>query len=131
MGFPGGSAVKNMPIMQKMHPGDAGSIPGSGRSPGDGNGNPFHYSSMGNPGSERSPGEGNGNPFHYSCMGNPIDRVAWQATVHGVAKELDIINAIHYINKLKKKHHIRYHRIFKIQISTLGRDGPHKFPSTF
>ena len=109
MGFPGGSAVKNMPIMQKMHPGDAGSIPGSGR----------------------SPGEGNGNPFHYSSMGNPIDRVAWQATVHGVAKELDIINAIHYINKLKKKHHIRYHRIFKIQISTLGRDGPHKFPSTF
>ena len=32
------------------------------------------------------PGEGNGNPFQYSCLGNPMDRGAWQATVHGVAK---------------------------------------------
>ena len=38
------------------------------------------------PGSERSPGKGNGNPLQYSCLGNPIDRGAWQATVHGVAK---------------------------------------------
>ena len=44
--------------------GDAGSIPGLGR----------------------SPGEGNGNPFQYSCLENPIDKRAWQATVHGVAK---------------------------------------------
>ena len=35
-------------------------------------------------------GEGNGNPFQYSCLGNPMDRGAWQATVHGVAKELDM-----------------------------------------
>ena len=42
------------------------------------------------PGSERSPGEGNGNPFQYSCLGNPVDRGAWQATVHGVTKELDM-----------------------------------------
>ena len=35
-------------------------------------------------GSGRSPGEGNGNPFHYSCLENPMDRRAWQATVHGV-----------------------------------------------
>ena len=41
------------------------------------------------PGSERFPGEGNGNPLQYSCLGNPIDRRAWQATVHEVAKELD------------------------------------------
>ena len=34
----------------------------------------------------RSPGEGNGNPLQYSCLENPIDRGAWQATVHGVAK---------------------------------------------
>ena len=34
------------------------------------------------------PGEGNGNPFQYSCLGNPMDRGAWQATVHGVAKSL-------------------------------------------
>ena len=57
MGFPGGSAVQSMPITQEMQAGDSGSIPGSGR----------------------SPGEGNGNPFHYSCKGNPTDRVAWQS----------------------------------------------------
>ena len=36
------------------------------------------------PGSGRSAGEGNGNPFQYSCLGNPMDRGAWQATVHRV-----------------------------------------------
>ena len=41
------------------------------------------------PGSGRSPGEGNGNSLQYSCLGNPMDVGAWQATVHGVAKELD------------------------------------------
>ena len=34
----------------------------------------------------RSPEEGNGNPFHYSHLGNPMDREAWRATVHGVAR---------------------------------------------
>ena len=34
----------------------------------------------------RSPGEGNGNPLQCSCLGNPMDRGAWQAAVHGVAK---------------------------------------------
>ena len=38
------------------------------------------------PGSGRSTGEGNGNPLQYSCLGNPMDRVAWWATVHGVTK---------------------------------------------
>ena len=38
------------------------------------------------PGSGRFPGEGNGNPLQYSCLENPIDRWAWRATVHGVAK---------------------------------------------
>ena len=38
------------------------------------------------PGSGRSPGEGNGNPLQYSCLENPIDRGAWRAIVHGVAK---------------------------------------------
>ena len=37
------------------------------------------------PGSGRSPGEGNGNPLQYSCLENPMDREAWGATVHGVA----------------------------------------------
>ena len=38
------------------------------------------------PGSGRSPGEGNGNPLQYSCLENPMDRGAWWATVHGAAK---------------------------------------------
>ena len=42
------------------------------------------------PGSGRSPGEGNGNLLQYSCLENPMDRGAWRAIVHGVAKESDI-----------------------------------------
>ena len=64
MGFPGVSVVKNPPA----DTGDAGSIPGLGR----------------------SPGEGNGNLLQYSCLGNHMDRGAWMATVHGVAKEPDM-----------------------------------------
>ena len=63
MSFPGSSIVKNLPAKA----GDTDSIPGSGR----------------------SPGEGNGNPLQYSCLGNPVDRGAWLATVHRVTKELD------------------------------------------
>ena len=58
--FPGGSVVKNLPV----NAGNVGSISGSGK----------------------SPGEGNGNPLQYSHLGNPMDRAAWQATVHGVEK---------------------------------------------
>ena len=61
MGFPGGSVVKNLPA----NPGDMGLIPESGK----------------------SPGEGNGNPLQYSCLGNSMDRRAWWAIVHGVSKE--------------------------------------------
>ena len=63
MDFPGGSVVKNPPA-KKGAAADTGSVPGSGR----------------------SPGEGNGNPLQYSCLENPLDRGAWWATVHGVAK---------------------------------------------
>ena len=38
------------------------------------------------PGLGKSPGDGNGNPLQYSCLENPMDRGAWWATVHGVAK---------------------------------------------
>ena len=41
------------------------------------------------PGSGRASGEENGNTLQYSCLGNPLDRGAWWATVHVVAKELD------------------------------------------
>ena len=58
--FPGGSDSK----ASAYNAGDPGSIPGSGR----------------------SSGEGNGNPLQYSCLENPLERGAWQATVHGVAK---------------------------------------------
>ena len=66
MGFPGGSAVENLPA----NSGDAGSIPGSGR----------------------SPGERNGKLLQYSCLGNPMDRGAWQATVHGVTNSQTRLN---------------------------------------
>ena len=56
--FPGGSVVKN----SLANSGDSGTILGSGR----------------------SPGEGNGNLLQYSCPENPMNREAWQATVHGV-----------------------------------------------
>ena len=58
--FPGDSVVKTPPA----NVGDMGSIPGSGR----------------------SPGEGNGNPLQDSYLGNPMDKGVWQATVHGVTR---------------------------------------------
>ena len=60
MGFPGGSASKE----SASNAGDVGLSPELGR----------------------SPGEGNGNPLQYSCLEDPLDKGAWQATVHGVAK---------------------------------------------
>ena len=63
MDFPGGAVVKNLPA-NAGDSGDMGSIPGSGR---------FH-------------GEGNGNPLEYSCLGNSMDRGTWLARVHGVTK---------------------------------------------
>ena len=63
MGLPSGSVIKNTPA----NVGDAGLIPGLGR----------------------SPGEGNGNTLQYACLGNPMDRGAWWATIHRVADESD------------------------------------------
>ena len=68
-GFPGSSNGKE----SACNVGDLGSIPGLGR----------------------SPGEGNGNPLQYSCLENPMDRGAWQAIVHGVA-ELDKAERLHF-----------------------------------
>ena len=45
------------------------------------------------PGSGRSPGGGHGNPLQYSCLQNPMDRGAWRAAVHGVTKESDTAEA--------------------------------------
>ena len=62
-GFLGGTVVKNIPA-NAADARDPGSIPGSGR----------------------SPGGGNGNPLQYSCLENPMDGGAWWATVHGVTE---------------------------------------------
>ena len=64
MGFPGGSDGK----VSAYNAGDPGSIPGSGR----------------------SPGEGNGYQLHYFCLRNPPHREAWRAVVHGVKKKSDV-----------------------------------------
>ena len=64
MACPGVSVVKN----PRANEGDAGSIPGLGR----------------------SPGGGNGNLLQYSCLENSMDRGTWWATVHGIAKESDM-----------------------------------------
>ena len=50
----------------------------------------------------RSPGEGNGNPLQYSCLGNPMDRGAWQATVHRVAKSQTRMTHMHATGKEAK-----------------------------
>ena len=72
MGFPDGSGVKNLPD----NSGDTGLILGSGK----------------------SPGEGNGNPVQYSCLENPMDRGAWWPTVHGVTKESNTTKLQQHIN---------------------------------
>ena len=59
-GFPGGSDSKQF----ACNVADPGSVPGSGR----------------------SPGEGTGSPLQYSCLENPMDGVAWRARVHGVTE---------------------------------------------
>ena len=66
-GFPGGSDGKES-ARNTGASGDADSIPGWGR----------------------SPGEGIRNPLLYSCLGNPVDKGAWQAIVHGGLKESDM-----------------------------------------
>ena len=48
------------------------------------------------PGSGRSSGEGNGNPLQYSCLENPMDRGAWRVTVHGVSKSRKRLSDYHY-----------------------------------
>ena len=74
MGFPGGSEVK----ASACNVGDLGLIPGLGR----------------------SPGEGNGNPLKYSCLENPMDRGAWWATVYGVAKSRTRLSDFTYVVKV-------------------------------
>ena len=50
------------------------------------------------PGLGRSPGEGNGNPLQYSCLGNPMDGGAWWAVVHGAAKSWTRLSDKQFVN---------------------------------
>ena len=70
MGFPGGSDGKD----STCNAGDSGSIPGLGR----------------------SPGEGSGSPLQYSCLKNSMDRGAWRAIVHGVAESQTQLSDYHF-----------------------------------
>ena len=54
------------------------------------------------PGLGRSPGGVNGNPLQYSCLKNPMDRGTWQATVHGVTKELDMTEQLSVLACIEK-----------------------------
>ena len=61
------------------------------------------------PESGRSPGGGSGNPFQYSCLENPMDRGAWQATVHGVAKSRIPLSDFHFHLSTNKPRGIENH----------------------
>ena len=63
------------------------------------------------PGSGRSPGVGNGTPLQYSCLRNPMDRGAWQATVQGVAKRVGH-DSVTKQQQMFLKHCIPNHRMF-------------------
>ena len=54
------------------------------------------------PASGRFPGEGNGSPLQYPCLGNPMNKGAWQATVHGVAKESDMTKWLQNLDSGRK-----------------------------
>ena len=59
------------------------------------------------PESGRSPGEGNGNPPQHSCMGNPMDKGTWWVTAHGVAKESDMTYQLNNSNKIYRENKAR------------------------
>ena len=54
------------------------------------------------PGSGRSPGEGHGNPLQYSCLGNPMDGGTWWATVYKVAKSRHLTVDLKHVSRKKK-----------------------------
>ena len=64
------------------------------------------------PGPGRSPGEGNGNPLQYSCLENPMDREAWEATVHGVAKTRTWLNNFTFFLPLLTGRGTKVQRVF-------------------
>ena len=82
MGFPGSSEVK----ASACNAGGLGSIPGSGR----------------------FPGEGNGNPLQYSCLENPMDGGAWWVTVHGVTKSRTRLSDFTFTQPVNRLHFLLF-----------------------
>ena len=99
-GFPGGSVVKNLPAnAEDTRDGDL--IPGSGR----------------------SPGGGHGNPLQYSTLENPMDRGAWWATVRGVAKSRTVLKRLSMHMTPKGGAFFFLHPVY-----SLHHTSPHVFP---
>ena len=95
-GFPGESVVKKY----ACNAGDMGSIPGSGR----------------------WPGEGNGNPLQYSCLGNPMVRGAWRTIVHGVTRvKHDLGTYLSLIEGLRKIP-LSQTKMWKLKVDQQGSD---------
>ena len=104
--FPSGSDSK----ASAYNVGDLGSIPGSGR----------------------SPGEGNGSPLQYSCLENPMDRGTWWATVHGVAQSQTQLSDFTFVYGVRHKIYHCYH--FKCTIQYIHSAAHHyhyAFPKPF
>ena len=73
----------------------------------------------------RSSREGNGNPLQYFCLGNPMDRGDWQATVHGVAKELNTTKQLNNNKKLNIMKNI--YELFLFLSTSIFREVPINF----
>ena len=95
LGVPGGSVVKNLPT-NAGDKGDTCLIPGSGR----------------------SPGGGNGNLLWYSCLGNPKDRGVWQAIVHGVAKSWIWLSTFLLLLQDRVNFSLWNHHVTRITVTT-------------
>ena len=76
------------------------------------------------PGWGRSPGGGNGNPLQYSCLGNPMDRGAWRTTVHGVAKSQIQLSDLQYTTTFLSFQTLESLKPFQYkELSTFSRKG--------
>ena len=117
--FLGGSVVKT-PFSNAGDTADAGSVPGLGRSSGEGNGNPLQSSCLENP---RDGGDwwaaiygvaqsrtllkrlSSSSSSQYSCLENPMDSAAWWATVHGVAKIRPQLSGRAHLKEIREQLH--------------------------
>ena len=104
--FPSGTMVKNLSV-NSGDSRDARLIPGLGR----------------------PPGEGSGNPFHYFCLENSIDRGAWQATVQGCHKELDVTDLLSEHTDINRRGPPGSNRVSRGKSSVNTRERIQNFPA--